>query len=212
MAVNDITENMWRVNDALRETMRDILNNTEVKNKKAVLEAAIDEYATYMKKRVSTIDDGTVKKSDSDFFGDEPVAKAGRVLSAANLKKLKGAHTALNELLSLVEDEEGDEAVRRDEVEAFVKEALEAALKPITESLSGFEKQNDSGAGEQGVSQSDIAKGDIEDIVKAQLAAALEPITARVSAIEKARGISAQAQEDVAKGSGSESVFTGLDI
>ena len=37
MAVNDITENMWRANDTLRSVMRDIINNEEVADKKAAL-------------------------------------------------------------------------------------------------------------------------------------------------------------------------------
>ena len=197
MAVHDAMDDMWKVNDTLQSCMRDILDDDTVKDKKTAMENAIDEYSAYMKKRVSNIDDGKVKKSDSDFF-----SKSGRSLSAANRKRLKDAHTALTELLELTNKEKEGDEVKKEDVQAIVKAAINEALKPLNEALARFEKQEDT-------KHPATEEGDITAVIKAAVEEAIKPVSERISTIEKARGMSAQQQEQPQQ-TVQKSIFAGL--
>ena len=197
MAVHDAMDDMWKVNDTLQSCMRDILDDDGIKDKKTAMETAIDEYSAYMKKRVSNIDDGKVKKSDTDFF----FAKSGRALSAANMKRLKSAHAALTELLELTNnDKEGDETMNKAEVQAIVKAALDEALKPLNDALARFEKQDETPPAEDSSTL---------DVIKAAIEEAIKPVSERIATIEKSRGMSAQQQEQPQQ-KVEKSIFSGL--
>lgn len=239
MAVNDITENMWRANDTLRSVMRDIINNEEVKDKKSALLQAIDEYSAYMKGKVN---DSSIAKS-ADFFDVPEVAieKAGKKVSSKNLAALKDAQNALAAVIAEAEgasekeeSEEGagtgavkksnveeEKEVKKSEIAEVMKSAMEDALKPINERLDKIEKgesdENSKSEG-AGADESEEATPDnIADVVKAAVSAALNPVNERLDKIEKSRGLSRSQEGDesgnsTVKKSEETGVFDGLFV
>lgn len=197
MAVNDITENMWRANDTLRNVMRDIINNEEVADKKAALLQAVDEYSTYMKNKVNT---AAIAKGDSFFDVPETeIQKAGKKVSAKNLEALKMAQRALSIVINEAEpdyklseennDKEKEEGeVKKEELTEIMKQAMEVALKPINDRLDKIEKEDDTNEKEK---EKELAKGteDIAEIVKSVIDEALIPLESRLEKVEKSRGI-----------------------
>lgn len=197
MAVNDITENMWRANDTLRTVMRDIINNEEVADKKAALLQAVDEYSAYMKSKVNT---AAIAKGDSFFDVPETeIQKAGKKVSGKNLEALKAAQKALSAVISEAEPEpagkdknrngeEEAEEVKKEELTEVMKQAMEAALKPINDRLDKIEKadvaseQDESAEGEEGTET-------ITEIIKSVMSEALSPLESRLEKVEKSRGI-----------------------
>lgn len=197
MAVNDITENMWRANDTLRNVMRDIINNEEVADKKAALLQAVDEYSTYMKNKVNT---AAIAKGDSFFDVPETeIQKAGKKVSGKNLEALKMAQRALSIVINEAEPdyklseenndkEKEEEEVKKEELTEIMKQAMEVALKPINDRLDKIEKEDDTNEKEKGRK---LEKGteDIAEIVKSVIDEALIPLESRLEKVEKSRGI-----------------------
>lgn len=197
MAVNDITENMWRANDTLRNVMRDIINNEEVADKKAALLQAVDEYSAYMKSKVNT---AAIAKGDSFFDVPEAeIQKAGKKVSGKNLEALKAAQRALSAVISEAEpeseppekDNNGEkeaEEVKKEELTEIMKQAMEAALKPINDRLDKIEKEDADGEQEE---TGDAVEGTeaITEIIKSVIGEALSPLENRLEKVEKSRGM-----------------------
>lgn len=197
MAVSDITENMWRANDTLRNVMRDIINNEEVTDKKAALLQAVDEYSTYMKNKVNTV---AITKGDSFFDVPEAeIQKAGKKVSGKNLEALKAAQKALSAVISEAESEPSEkdkdsnrekeaEEVKKEELTEIMKQAMEAALKPINDRLDKIEKEDVTGEQEE---TEDVAEGSeaITEIIKSVIDEALNPLESRLEKVEKSRGM-----------------------
>src|SRR5690606_2727618 len=108
---------------------------------------------------------------------DEPIEKAGRKISSANMKRIDEAIQALQ---SIKNETEGDEEeVKKEDIE----KAVQDALKPINERLDKLEKSEEE--------TTDQPKDDdIATVVSEAIQKALEPINERLEAIEKARAIS----------------------
>lgn len=226
MAVNDITENMWRANDTLRGVMRDIINNEEVTDKKAALLQAIEEYSTYMKNKVNS----TAIAKEAAFFDvpDVEIEKAGKKVSSKNLAALKEAHRALSEVIDEAEKKEepnqgesGDpakeeETVNKSELTEVMKSVMESAMKPINERLDKIEKADaePEGAGSEGGAAGEPEGNmddDISEVVKAAVTEAFKPIESRLEAIEKSRALPrSQEGEEGTKVEKSSDVFDGL--
>lgn len=197
MAVNDITENMWRANDTLRSVMRDIINNEEVADKKAALLQAVDEYSAYMKSKVNT---AAIAKGDSFFDVPETeIQKAGKKVSGKNLEALKAAQRALSAVISEAEpepepsekDNHGEkeaEEVKKEELTEVMKQAMEAALKPINDRLDKIEKEDSAGEQEEAGEGEDKTE-DITEIIKSVIGEALSPLESRLEKVEKSRGM-----------------------
>ncbi|MDU7578389.1 MAG: XkdF-like putative serine protease domain-containing protein [Bacillus subtilis] len=134
---------------------------------------------------------------------EEPVTKAGRKFSASNLQEIKNAHTALGNLLSQVETEEGEEEMTSEEVTKSIQEALE----PIEKRLADLEKEEDLKKNDKEKTEEEAEK-EAEKLKKA-ISDAVQPLVDRIEAIEKSRGTSKQTEE-----SGSEqvqkSIWSGL--
>ena len=175
MAVNDITENMWRANDTLRSVMRDIINNEEVADKKAALLQAIDEYSAYMKSKVNT---ASIAKGDSFFDVPEmEIQKAGKKVSNKNLEALKAAQKALAAVISEAEPEtklgekepskgeKEEEEVKKEELTEIMKQTMEDALKPINDRLDKIEKA-DSGREQEEVKEEAEETENVTEIIK----------------------------------------------
>ena len=134
---------------------------------------------------------------------EEPVTKAGRKFSASNLQEIKNAHTALGNLLSQVETEEGEEEMTSEEVTKSIQEALE----PIKKRLETLEKEEELKKKDKEKTEEEVEK-EGEKLKKA-ISEAVQPLVDRIEAIEKSRGTSKQTEE-----SGSEqvqkSIWSGL--
>lgn len=214
MAVKDITENMWRVNDTLSTVLRDILNNPAATDKKTLMEQAIDQYADYMKSKINSV---KIEKADPFFAVD--VEKAGKAISSGNLEKIKAAQGVLTELIeasatppkddpedgkkkesqngptagSEVEPDddpdkkkkEEDEEVKKSEIADIVKAAVAEAVKPYEEKIAKMEKED----GGTQVDETDIEKEDLAGLVAQAVASAMAPVSQRMAVIEKSRGI-----------------------
>lgn len=188
ISVSDIMDSMWRVNDTLREVMRNIIGDESITDKKSALSQAIDDYATYMKEKINST---AIAKSD---FYDEPereISKAGRTLSEKSLTSIKNAITALQSLLTEAggegEIQKGDDFdMSNEEIKKIMKGALDEALKPITERLEAVEKGDnaDEGAG----NTTEMTAGSISEIVKSVVLEAVQPMQERLDKVEKARG------------------------
>lgn len=194
IAVSDIMDGMWRVNDTLREIMRNIIGDENVTNKKTALEQAIDDYSAYMKKKISAA--GIAKSAD--FIAAEPVEKAGRVLSSKNAAAIRDAITAVNALKALLETTDAPEAGEKGESEEMKKEDITAAvteaIKPLAERMDSIEKamaDPETSAAEQPESGSDSGEKDTDAaaIVKAALEDAIKPLSERLERVEKSRGL-----------------------
>ena len=139
MAFNDITEDMWRVNDALHSVMREVINNPEIKDKKPLLNQAIDEYCDYMKKKVSKI--GTdITKSEADFF----IGEGGNEVKKEEFEEVvKSLVAPISERLEKLEkgDEAENETGKNTELTKSVLESvMKSALDPINERIEKLEK------------------------------------------------------------------------
>ncbi|WHH59160.1 hypothetical protein [Petroclostridium sp. X23] len=198
MAVSEITDGLWRVNDTLSSTLRDILRDDTVPDKQAAMNTAIDEYAAYMKNKIKNVGK-KVAKADEDFFMAEPVAKAGKKVSTARLTSIKNAIQSLQSIVSEVETEEGDGEVKKEEIVEIVKSAVTESVKPINERLDKIEKGDP--ADEQPAAE--VKKEDIAEIVKSAVSESLKPIQERLTVVEKSRGIS-KADDDSDAGKGEE--------
>lgn len=199
MAVNDITENMWRANDTLRSVMRDIINNEEVTDKKAALLQAVEEYAAYMKEKVNT---SAIAKGDSFFDVPETeIQKAGKKVSSKNLEALKAAQKALAAVISEAEpetepgeketggkEEKEAEEVKKEELTDIMKQVMEEALKPINDRIDKIEKA-DAGEDPEKESEEKGETGDISEVLKSVISEALSPLESRLEKVEKSRGL-----------------------
>lgn len=223
MAVNDITENMWRANDTLRSVMRDIINNEEITDKKAALLQAVDEYSAYMKDKVNV---SSIAKGDGFFDVPETaIEKAGKKVSNKNLAALKEAQKALAAVISEAEPEEEsgegnsgqkkemeDSEVKKEEIAEIMKQAMEDALKPITERLDKIEK-SDGVAEEQGEEPGEKSE-DVKEILKSVVSEALKPIEGRLEQVEKSRGLarSLEGEEQQTHVEKSDKIFDGYFV
>lgn len=131
-----------------------------------------------------------VEKGESGLFvgGNAAIIKAGRKISAARLAALKDAHGLLASIIAEAEDaQEGGTEVTREEIQAIVREAIDEALKPITERLEALEKGGDTKP-EQEVEP--ITAEAVKGIVAEAIKGAIEPLASRLETVEKVRGLS----------------------
>ena len=187
-----ISDYGWALSDAIRKILQ-----SEENNKKELVAQQLDSYKSFV---LSEIDDVGIKKA-AELFA-EPVEKAGKSLSAANAAKIKAAHIALSELLNLAEKNGEEVEVKKEELEAIVKEAV-APLAAKLEALEKGEKETAAPEAEG------IAKDDMTAIIKE----ALTPLEERIASVEMARGVSRQmAGENQAIEKTADSPFAGIEI
>ncbi|MCY7792057.1 XkdF-like putative serine protease domain-containing protein [Bacillus haynesii] len=119
----------------------------------------------------------------------EELQKAGRKISAANLKEIKSAHAALGNLLSQAEVEEEEDELKKEDIEKL----LDDKLNPITKRLDEIEKEAESAEGDgQKEEQEQSVIKQMDELLEQKLS----PIQDRLEAVEKSRGISKQAGSD----------------
>ena len=156
IGTKEIMDNIWRINDTLVQTMRDILNSPDIKDKKAALNTAIDEHNEYLKSKVSGVDD--VKKS-LEFLEE----RGNEDMKKEDLQDIiKEVIKPLDEKIKAIEKEvnPGDEEDNKDEAQKGeitkedIKKALEEVINPLEERISKIENF-------KGISKQ--LNGDLED-------------------------------------------------
>ena len=197
IAVSDIMDSMWRVNDTLRDVMRNIIADEEITNKKAAMSQAIDDFATYMKDKINAV---SVAKSAKFFEDEEPAAvtKAGRMLSGKATSAIKNAISTLQGLLSEagVDGDDGkkgeENPVKKEDVE-LMKSALEEVLAPITARIAKLENADGVTTEEEPTGENQeptsTTPDDVSDVIKSAVAEAVAPLSERLDKVEKARGV-----------------------
>lgn len=149
----------------------------------------------------------------------EHIEKTGKSISGANMQKINAAIEALNQL-KLLENNENNEnekskEIKKEEIQEFLKSAINEALQPINKKLETMEAQYEKLKQKKDKNDkynNDDSKDDINDTVKKAILEALEPINERVANIEKAKGISKQKHEDQNNQNIKKSVFSGIAI
>lgn len=131
----------------------------------------------------------------------EDIVKAGKKISSANMTEIKSAYEALGKLIEL--DSEGDEEVKKEDIEKIVADGIAKALEPLAAKLDAVEKGEP--AGDKEVAADDVAKMVTEAVDKA-----VEPLAQRIEKVETARGITKQADGDGQRQEVKKSVWDGL--
>lgn len=141
MTTRALMDNIWRVNDTLVSTMRDILGNPDVKDKEVLIATAIDEHGEYLKAKTKGVDD--VKKS-FDFFKKEEEED----MKKEDLQEIvKGAIEPLNAKIVALEkelnpgeenkDDSKEGIITKEDITKTVKQAME----PLSERIEKIEDQ-----------------------------------------------------------------------
>lgn len=146
----EVMDNIWRVNDALVSTMRDALNDSNLKDKESFLSTAIDEHGAYLKTKIKGI--GVLKKSDDFFKKEEEVEDMKKEDLQEIIKevvkplsdKIEGMEAEINKGQT-EELDEGTTTITKEDI----KKALEEVIEPLEtrinkiESFRGISKQID---------------------------------------------------------------------
>lgn len=172
MAVVDIMENMYQVNDALRGTLRDIIGDDGIKDKKAAMTGAIDEFAAYMKEKIST---SPIAKSAN--FYNEPKG-ADEEMNLDDIKKaVAEAVKPISEKVEALEkttaidpqsapEAQGEAAAQAVTPEIdpteVLKAALGEALKPLTDRITTLENVRGISKGKVPDEQQQLEKGETD--------------------------------------------------
>lgn len=160
MAVQDVTDNLWRACDTFNGTIREIARS-DIKDKQAAYANIIDEFSSYMKTKLST---KSIAKSDAFF----DLQKEEEELNTEELQEIikstvEEVVKPLKEKIETIEKEEQLEEVSKSEkaemdaeemtasIKDIVKEAVGGTLEDMEKRLSGIEKS-------RGIAKSDEAE------------------------------------------------------
>lgn len=113
ISVPRVWDNLWTGQDALRAVIRNVLEDDTIEDKAAKIGAALDGFKAYMLESLADV--GTVKKAEdrtalAGYVRAHPatdratVEKAGRVISAANMERVKTAIAAAQALGAALPD------------------------------------------------------------------------------------------------------------
>lgn len=154
MAATELHSNMWRVNDTLSSTVRDIIRDqtTTIEDKQTSLNQAVDEYAEYMKNKIKGL---TKVKKAEDFFKKEDDEDLDKEKLVDVIKeavkpledKIEGfeRESQKNEAQNEPEDtkKEDTEAITPDDIKKAVNEVIEPLKERLTkiENYKGISKQ-----------------------------------------------------------------------
>lgn len=181
------SNNFWTAFNTLQDTLQRYnwsSDRYEFESDAGKIQEALSDFSAIITQLLTT--DNVVKAMGRP---PEEVLKAGKKISTANMGKIKSAYEALGELVSL--EEEGEEEVKKEDVEKMLEGAIEKALEPIATKLAAIEK-GDNLEGEP----KDLTADDVAKMVGEAVAKAVEPLTGRIEKVEEARGISKQADPE----------------
>lgn len=155
----DVLDNLWKINDALTSTLREIALDKDLKNKKELYEKAIDEHSAYLKKKFGS---GTIEKEDS-FFKEESEEEMKpediRAILQEELKQIK------EDIEALKGNEDTEDVIEKSDEDTLTAEAIadivRSATKELREDIEAIKKA-------RGISKSDeedtIEKSEKEDL------------------------------------------------
>lgn len=151
------------------------------------IQEALTEFSSIITEILSS---GDIMKS----IGKPPenIIKAGKKISSANMTEIKSAHEALGKLISLEQEEEGEE-VKKEEIEKMVGESIQKALEPIVAKLDTVEK-NEGPAASPVQEQPELTADDVTKMVSDAVSKAVEPLTQRLEKVETSRGVAKQVE------------------
>jgi hypothetical protein len=179
MGRRTLRETLWGATDALFESIQVTLNDQDLEDgkKASQVESNLDQFTTWMLDQLDLYNEG------------EEVTKAGAVISASRLERLRETHSALGQIIAEAEkgkDEPDKGGVQKgDDIEVNAEEItkmVEAAIAPIVERLESLEKHDDPGT-------EDKVEDKMTQAVTDAITKAMEPIAQRLEVIEKAKGI-----------------------
>lgn len=159
MAEKDVLHNIWNVNDTLVSTIRDIVGDTNIKDKKQALSLAIDEHSDYLKIKIENINDikkstKLLQKGDEDLDKDEIVQIVRDTIKPLETKiaALEGDDT--KEKNKEPEATKGETEVTKEDIVKAVSEVL----APLSERIGKIEKFKGISKQEDGIDQAQVKK------------------------------------------------------
>ncbi|WP_080840015.1 DUF1541 domain-containing protein [Cohnella massiliensis] len=141
-------EQWWRLQDALRTSIRSIMDS-EAQNKGELIQRSLIQYMGSLMDLLPDLeekmDEVAMQKtkdtlSDMDSFAEE-VAKAGKVISDANMKRLEQAMSAIDEILTAAKVEKKGERGTMPTMEEILKGFPEDQRSAILDALNKQEKE-----------------------------------------------------------------------
>ena len=136
----EVMDNIWRVNDALVSTMRDILNDPNSKNKESLIATAIDEHGAYLKTKIKGI--GVLKKSH-EFFKKEDDDMKKEELQEIIKEAIEPLSNKIEEMETEINKGQGQESDQEDAgtsiTKADIKKALEEVIEPLETRINKIE-------------------------------------------------------------------------
>lgn len=190
-------------------------------NDEEVIREALTEFNEIV---VGILAKDSVTKALSKAAQEQPVEKAGKPISAKNMETLTGICNSLSEFISSFNSCDSDEFdngegdgvaknsantntskkeeesdMKKSEVEAIVTEAIEKAMKPITEQMEAITKGDgetdnegataDVGVAEQRPAESDVTTEDVSVAINEAVTKAVEPIARQLEAFRTSRAL-----------------------
>jgi hypothetical protein len=186
------SNNFWAAFSTLQDTLQKYSWSTdryEFETDADKVQEALSEFSSIITEILSS---GDIAKS----IGKPPdtITKAGKKISSANMTEIKSAHEALGKLISLDQEEEGEE-VKKEEIEKMVGEGITKALEPVVAKLDAVEK-NSAPAVTPAQEQPELTADDVTKMVSDAVSKAVEPLTQRLEKVETARGVAKQVETD----------------
>lgn len=141
-------EQWWRLQDALRTSIRSIMDS-DAQNKGELIQRSLIQYMGSLMDLLPDLeekmDEVAMQKtkdtlSDMDSFAEE-VAKAGKVISDANMKRLEQAMSAIDEILTAAKVEKKGERGTMPTMEEILKGLPEDQRSAILDALNKQEKE-----------------------------------------------------------------------
>ena len=195
------SNNFWAAFSTLQDTLQKYnwsSDRYEFETDAGKIQEALTEFSAILTDLLTT--ENVVKAMGRP---PESITKAGKKISSANMTEIKSAHEALGKLIEL--DSEGDDEVKKEEIEKMVSEGITKALEPVTAKLDAIEKGEQPGQESQELTADDVTKMVTEALTKA-----VEPLAQRIEKVETARGIAKQADGDGNPQEVKKSVWDGL--
>lgn len=201
------TSNFWTAFSSLEETLQHYnwaSDRYEFETDAGRIREALTEFSQIITDMLAA--DNVVKAMGRP---PESVIKAGKKISAENMKEIKEAHAALSRLIELENEGEGEggevEKAQMKQFEDLLGQSIAKAIQPLSERVDALMKNepaDDAVIEGQNGSAAGVDMDEIQKTLTAAIKKQLEPLEKRIGAIEKARGASRQqepAAEPVAK-------------
>lgn len=212
IAQEEARSQMWRIFDAISTVFWNIFRS-QSSNKRKLLETSLDEFKAKVLENFDKLTQVKVAKGEE---GEEyDIEKAGAKISATRLKALEEAHAYLTKVITeakgdgaaatgteaaVTKQDEEEIDMKKEELQAIMKSAVEEAVKPLQERLDKIEKgdegEGDPAAAAAGDDSQELTAASVAEIVKSAVGEATKDLGERLTRVEKARGLSNQPDDE----------------